>query len=537
MTDVLQRVWRRHEVSLLIAIVVVTVLTTALDTQHNYWRHPQANFLELTRQTSQLGLIALGAAIVIIAGGIDLSTGSVIAFSGSICASLLLLLDPEAMLGNQSLDMTTMSLAIAGTMVVGLLIGSLHAWLITVVGLPPFVATLGTLVGLRSLSMAIVDNVTLAMLDGASSQINVKDKAFRYLATSIWIPAVVLGVAAFATWMLLAKTVTGRHLYALGGNEQAARLSGIHTDRLKWLAYCLSAVLASVAGIIAVGEQSAAAPQTLGRGAELNAIAAAVVGGCSLQGGIGTVPGTLLGAVFLRLVVDGVAKIIKTGAHIYEGFIVGVLVVFAVTFTRGAGGGQRQQTLFKGWLGAVTILNLTLLSGTMMALVGTKLLANQTQLDAVWLANLTGLATFAILMIVRLDWTANAKRRLGIVWVVGTIATFIGCDLAYPGWQRRAAVSTVRHLGGTVTENDSGIVVNLDSSSCNDAALRRLVPRLVFFANLHEIRLQQTGVTDDGLKTLEKLRSLKRVNVTGSKVTSGALTRLKRTLSDLETSP
>ena len=93
----------------------------------------------------------------------------------------------------------------------------------------------------------------------------------------------------------MSRTVVGRHLHALGGNEQAARLSGIPTDRLKWLAYCLSAVLSSVAGILYISDSDAANPQTLGRGYELNAIAAAVVGGCSLQGGVGTIPGTVLG--------------------------------------------------------------------------------------------------------------------------------------------------------------------------------------------------------------------------------------------------
>ena len=118
--------------------------------------------------------------------------------------------------------------------------------------------------------------------------------------------------------MLLRQTVVGRHLYALGGNEQAARLSGIRTDRLKWLAYCISAMCASLAGILFIGDQSVADPQTLGRGYELNAIAAAVVGGCSLQGGVGTVSGTILGCLFLRSVIDGIAKIIKTGADVYR---------------------------------------------------------------------------------------------------------------------------------------------------------------------------------------------------------------------------
>jgi ribose/xylose/arabinose/galactoside ABC-type transport system permease subunit len=535
MSDATARFWRKHEFSLLVAIVFVMLLTTILDVQHNYWNNPKSTLVDLTRQTSQLGLIALGAAIVIISGGIDLSTGSIIAFSGTICASLLLLLSPEAMLGNAPLDYTTMGWAIAGTLLVGLLVGSLHAWLITVVGLPPFVATLGTLVGLRSLSMAIIENVTLAVMDGASSQINIKDPAFRHLATSIWIPAVLLGILAMATWVLLGKTVVGRHLYALGGNEQAARLSGIRTDRLKWLAYCLNALLASLAGIIAIGDQSSAAPQTLGRGAELNAIAAAVVGGCSLQGGIGTVPGTILGALFLRVVIDSVSKIIKTGAHIYEGFIVGVLVVFAVTFTRGSDSARQRESLFKGWLGLVTILNLTLLSGTMMALVGSKLVATQTPMDTAWLANLTGASTCLLLLLVRTNLPVATKRRLGLGWAVATVVLFIAADQAFPGWQRSSAVSNTVALGGRVFENEQGIVVDLNDSRCGDADLRKLASRLRFFGNLHEIRIQRTAVTDDGLKPLEKLAQLRRLDITGSKITTGGATRLKRFLSNLET--
>lgn len=537
MTQSWGQIWKKHEVSLLVAIMVVIVLTTLLDTQHNYWQDPRSSLIDLTRLTTQLGLIALGAAVVIIAGGIDLSTGSVIAFSGTICGSLLLLLAPEAMLNNQPLDVSTIGVAIAGTLLVGVLIGSLHAWLITVIGLPPFVATLGTLVGLRSLSVAIVRSVSNAVIGGDSSQINIPDKGFRFIAESIWIPAVLLAVVAMAIWLLLSKTVTGRHLYALGGNEQAARLSGIQTDRLKWLAYCISSVLASLAGIIAIGEQSAAVPETLGVSAELNAIAAAVVGGCSLQGGIGTVPGTLLGAVFLRTVVDGVAKIIKSDSHVYEGFIVGVLVVCAVTFSRSTDAARRRPPLFAGRLGLVTIANLTLLAAAMMALIGTKLVAGRTQMDAVWLASLTGLSTCLLLLIVRSNGTPRTKQRLGAVWAVVTIASMIGGDLAYPGWQQRMALASAASLGGKVYENESGIVFDLAGSRCNDAALRRLAPRMKFFAKLHELRLQQTAVTDDGLKSLEKLTQLRRLDASESKITKGGLMRIKRTLSSLETVP
>lgn len=360
---------QRHELGLLIAILICVLITTALDSQHNYWKNPGASAIDIVRQTSLLGIFALGAAVVIIAGGIDLSSGSVIAFGGTISATIMYALDKENMLAAAPISKTVIAIAILGTMLVGFLIGSLHVWLITVIGLPPFVATLATLVGLRSLGRAIVENVTTR-----STQIQIYDEDFRYLATSVWIPAVLFLILTAGMWLLLSRTVTGRHLYALGGNEQAAKLSGIRTDRLKWLAYCLSSMLSAVAGVLYIGDQAVADPQTLGRGYELNGIASAVVGGCSLQGGAGTIPGTLLGAVFLRVVVDGVSKIIKTGADVYEGLIVGVVVVVAVAFNQLRAGGGRRRQLFPGALGIVNIFNLALLTGALTALMGPKLL-------------------------------------------------------------------------------------------------------------------------------------------------------------------
>jgi ribose/xylose/arabinose/galactoside ABC-type transport system permease subunit len=367
------RPFQRTEWALLLAIVVVVVLTALLDDQHNYWRNPQASARDILRQTSLLGIFALGTAVVIIAGGIDLSSGSVIAFSGTACAAFLVLLAPEQMVRGEPVGIGAIAAAVAGTLVVGLLIGSLHAWLITVVGLPPFVATLATLVGLRSLGRALAETVTQPVYRQAKYQIEILDEQFRYLANSVWIPVALFLLLALLLWVLMSRTVVGRHLHALGGNEQAARLSGIQTDRLKWLAYCISAVSASVAGILYSAEQAVAAPETLGRGYELNAIAAAVVGGCSLQGGVGTIPGAVLGTLFLRTVMDGVSKIIKTGAHVYEGLIVGVVVVVAVALTQARRGSRQGKQFFDGALGGVTMLNLTLLAGAMGMLVGQKL--------------------------------------------------------------------------------------------------------------------------------------------------------------------
>jgi hypothetical protein len=185
-------------------------------------------------------------------------------------------------------------------------------------------------------------------------------------------------------------------LHALGGNEQATRFSGIQTDRLKWLAYCISAMLSSIAGILHICETSVADPQTLGLGYELNAIAAAVVGGCSLQGGTGTIPGAVLGVLFLRVVIDGVSKIIKSGADVYEGLIVGGVVVVAVAFSRIRHAGVVGKRFFVGGLGIVTVINLTLFAGALGALLGQK-----TALGELKAGGFTALVVFFLLIMAR----------------------------------------------------------------------------------------------------------------------------------------
>lgn len=530
----------RHEASLTLAIVVVLLLTTWLDASHNYWKQPKESAVNLTRTTTRLGLIALGAAVVIIAGGIDLSTGSVMALSGTMCAAILLWLEPEAMLKNQPLSLTAMTLALAGALLTGFLVGSLHAWLMTAVGLPPFVATLGTLVGLRSLARAICEGVTAEYLGGASTQIRVSDLQFRYLATSVWIPVVLLAVISAALWLMLSKTVTGRHLYALGGNEQAARLSGIDTDRLKWLAYVISAMLSSLAGVLMVCEVSTAQPETLARGYELNAIAAAVVGGCSLQGGIGTVPGTLLGAVFLRVVIDGVANVIKTGADVYEGLIVGVLVVIAVTLTKSSELAGVPRRLLKGALGWVTVFNLTLIMAALMALIGVRLIGEKSRLETWQLTLWAATCGFAALLIFQREMPRTTRRIWMIAWGVLAVGTLIGGDIGYTQWQRNSAIRLVRSLGGQVTRREDEIIVSFQDTSLTDDQWRGFVPKLSFFPDLAEIRLQNTQITNRSLEALGKLRrkpeNLRRIDLTGTGTTSAGIRHL-RDFKNLKTVP
>jgi len=520
--------WRRHEFNLLLAVIAVAIGTAVLDPQHNYWRDPGASAWDLVRQWSMLTLFSLGAAVVIISGGIDLSTGSVIAFSGTICAAILLWLVPEAMLKAEPLPAWAIALAICGTLLSGFLVGSLHAWLITVVGLPPFVATLATLVGLRSLARAIVESLTEHLKGNANTQIDIFDGKFRYLSQSVWIPATLVIVLGIGLWLMLSRTVLGRHLYALGGNEQAARLSGIRTDRLKWVAYCISAMLASLSGVLYICDQGVADPQMLGRGYELNAIAAAVVGGCSLQGGIGTIQGTLLGALFLRAVNDGISKIIKTGADVYEGLIVGVVVVFAVVFTQSESTSQQRRSLFGGGLGLVTILNLTLIAGVLMALVGAKLLGQNVQMNAIWLSTFTMLAVLALLLLCRSPITAIAWRKWGTAWAVVTVVAGVGLDQAYPAIQTNRAVAAVTSAGGKVMRNDLGVVADFTGTGLTDDQWAAVAPKLGGLHGLAEVRFNGTAVTDRAVDALEKLPGLKRIDLSGTSVSSTVSQRLRR---------
>lgn len=355
---------RNHltEVVLLASLILVFVFTAFFNDA--YTARFSYNVQHIIRYASMLGIFAIGASIVIISGGIDLSSGSMIAFGGMTCCLTITLLskamhpdsaDPTGELSTiQAVNVITCAIAI--TLLVGLCVGTLHTWLITIVGLPPFVATLASLVGLRSLALIVTKAFTGWLNPQHAFKINIQNETFNAIGSTWYIPLIIFLVTALLAWILMNKTVVGRHLYAMGGNEEAAKLSGIRTNRLKWLAYCIGTVTAAIAGVLYSSEIGSSTPQTQGVGYELFAIAAAVVGGCSLAGGVGRISGVVLGALFLRVVIDAVAKLIRSGADDYEGLIVGVLVVFAVAFNQLSGqrGGWKKQ-FFPGILGWFTI--------------------------------------------------------------------------------------------------------------------------------------------------------------------------------------
>ena len=362
----------RNEVGLAVACLVVIGLTQWIS---GVYTSPNAagSAQEVIRKASILGIFALGAGAVIIAGGIDLSSGSVIAFSATVFASVcwvITSIGSELGPDTSTLSGGTLAWATLATLLVALAIGALHAWLITAVRLPPFVATLATLVGLRSIARLMIQRVDMfaRQTRSGSTKIYLSDPGFADWGSDYRVPLVVFGLLAVALGLLLRKTVAGRHLYAVGGNEEAARLSGIRVDRVKWMVYTIGSVTAAIAGILYCSYIGAATPETQGLGYELNAIAAAVVGGCGLAGGTGGVVGISLGALFLTLVIDLVAKLspqLSGSQSQLEGSVVGLLVIVAVAISQLQGRGV---VFFAGPLGKVAIGLLTVLAGLVVAL-------------------------------------------------------------------------------------------------------------------------------------------------------------------------
>lgn len=267
------------------------------------------NLYNIGVQTSYTAVIAIGVTLVIITAGIDLSVGSVAALSGVVGVVLM------AKAG------VPVILAILGGILVGAACGLVNGLLVSVAGLNPFIATLGML----SVARGMVYIPT-----NAKSVFGVPD-SFRLLGQgvigSIPIPIIVVAVVAVAGYVVLARTKLGRYAYAMGSNREAARLSGIPIRRYLTVVYVISGALAGFGGMIASSQVASGQPN-FGIGLELDAIAAAVIGGASLFGGQGTVVGTLIGAFLIALIRNG-SVLLDVNIY-YQQVIIGVVIWVAV---------------------------------------------------------------------------------------------------------------------------------------------------------------------------------------------------------------
>lgn len=254
------------------------------------------NGLNVLRQISINLCLSIGMTMIILSGGIDLSVGSVLAFAGAVAAGLLKngLAVPYT---DHVLQFTVLG-AIVGGIAVGAALGWFNGFMITRFRLPPFVATLGMLSIARGFTRLWTGGFPITDLES--------DFAFMGIGywlgvpMPVWISAAL--VAAF--FVVTRRTRFGRYLYAVGGNERAAKLSGVNVERVKRRVYMLGGALAGVAGLLATARQNAADPK-IGVGYELDSIAAVVIGGTSLSGGRGSILGTVLGCLIIGVLNNG----------------------------------------------------------------------------------------------------------------------------------------------------------------------------------------------------------------------------------------
>ena len=275
------------------------------------------NLENVVHRTAMFGILGIGAAFVIVTGGIDLSIGSVVCLVGVLLPLLL------TQYGWSPWIAAPAVLALAG------LIGVIHGLLITRLRLQPFVVTLCGLLIYRGLARGITED--------QSQGFGIGFKGLRSLATerlpilgeeAFHLPATFLTllVVAIVAAVFMNQTIYGRYLKALGRNEQAARLSGIQTDRMVLLAYVVSALLAGLGGMLFVLDVNAAQPSDFGNFYELYAIAAAVLGGCSLRGGEASIVGVVIGAAVMQTLSNSINLVMPQYQNIEFAIIGGVIL-------------------------------------------------------------------------------------------------------------------------------------------------------------------------------------------------------------------
>jgi erythritol transport system permease protein len=300
------------------------------------------NITNLLRQGSMTAILAIGQTFVIITGGIDLSVGSIVGLCGMV-AGWLILNGLDLPFG-YTVYFNVVEIVII-TLGVGMLIGAINGFLITRLNVAPFIATLGTLYVARGLALLSSDGRTFPNLVGDPSLGNtgfafIGSGRFLGLPVSIWILVLVGAGAAY----LAARTPLGRHIFAVGGNERAAALSGIRVSRVKMFVYVFSGFCASIVGLIISSELMASHPAT-GETFELNAIAAAVLGGTSMSGGRGTVGGTIIGAFVIGILSDGL--VMMGVSSFWQMVIKGLVIIVAVVVDQAQRRLQQRVTLMQ----------------------------------------------------------------------------------------------------------------------------------------------------------------------------------------------
>ncbi|AZO64125.1 MULTISPECIES: ABC transporter permease [unclassified Mesorhizobium] len=301
-----------------------------------------ANLILMSKHVALNAFLAMGMTFVIITGGIDLSVGSIVGLCGMV-AGYLVLNGIDLQVG-YTIYFNVLEIALI-TLAVGILIGAVNGLLITRLNVAPFIATLGVLYVARGLALLSSDGRTFPNLVGKP---DLGTTGFGFLGAgrllglpvSIWILVVVaLGAAYLAKY-----TPLGRHIFAVGGNERAARISGVRVNMVKMFVYMFSGFCAAIVGLIISSELMASHPAT-GESFELNAIAAAVLGGTSMSGGRGTIGGTIVGAFVIGILSDGL--VMMGVSSFWQMVIKGLVIIVAVVVDQAQRRLQQRVTLMQ----------------------------------------------------------------------------------------------------------------------------------------------------------------------------------------------
>lgn len=294
-------------IALIILMAVITIINSNFLTANN--------LLNLLLQVTSNALIAFGMTFVILTGGIDLSVGSILALSSALTAGLL---------GSGM----TVALAILISLILGCILGMMNGLLISYGKLAPFIVTLAT--------MTIFRGATLVYTNGNPITKGLSDTfLFQFLGqgyiVGIPFPVIIMFIVFIVLYVLLHKTAFGKSVYAIGGNEKAAYISGVKLNKVKIIIYSISGMMASISGLIITSRLSSAQP-TAGASYEMDAIAAVVLGGTSLSGGKGRILGTLIGALIIGVLNNGL-NIIGVSAF-WQQVVKGVVILIAVLIDR-----------------------------------------------------------------------------------------------------------------------------------------------------------------------------------------------------------
>lgn len=301
--------------ALLLMIIAMSLLSDSFATSDNIFN--------VLRQVSVNLCISVGMTLVILTGGIDLSVGSILAFCGALAAGLMK--DGISLPGAGVHVVFTFFGVIFVALLAGAALGAFNGLMVTRFKIPPFIATLGMLTMARGFTMLYTNGYPITGLG----------KSFSFLGTG-WVLGVpmpvivsVVIVLLFIFWMR--KSRTGRYIYATGGNERATLLSGINVDKVKMLVYTVAGVLSAVAGLLVTARLDSAQPNA-GTGYELDSIAAVVIGGTSLSGGKGTVLGTVIGALIIGVLNNGL--VLLNVSPFWQQVIKGMVILLAVILDR-----------------------------------------------------------------------------------------------------------------------------------------------------------------------------------------------------------